>query len=76
MRMFWEGTSDGENYATGHACYNWRVPVCPGAKFASQNYNYESTGWSYFVEYECTSESGASALIAAATIFLALSNLI
>jgi len=70
---------DGDNFSKGNACYSWSVPVCPGSRFASKNYNYENTGWSYYVEYECTSgetsESSASGLVAATAAAVALAAL-
>ena len=64
----WHGTTDASSYSTGHGCYNYEHQVCPGPTFAIENYNYDNTGWSAYAQYWCTSGSGASALVAAATI--------
>ena len=70
---------DGDNFSNGNACYSWAAPVCPGDRFASVNYNYENTGWSYYVEYECTSgteaKSSAAGLIATTAVTVALATI-
>ena len=62
-KIYWDATIDGSQFANGEACYNYEEPVCPGKPFASVNYNYDNSLWSYYVQYECTSESIASSLI-------------
>ena len=60
--MLWDADVTGSSFANGNACYNWAVPPCPGDDFASVNFNYENSLWSYYVQYSCTSESSASIL--------------
>ena len=70
--LYWQATQMGENFSRGEVCYNWAKEVCPGKDFAAINYNYENTGFSYYMQYDCTSgESSASVLtVAAATLLL------
>lgn len=77
--MLWLAVKDGSSFANGAGCYNWKNPVCPGPDFAAENYNYESTEWSWYTQYSCTSgneklETAAAALIASGT-FAALFTL-
>jgi len=53
--MLWLAVKDASSYANGAGCYNWKNPVCPGPDFAAENYNYESTQWSWYTQYSCTS---------------------
>ena len=70
---YWDAVTDGSVFAKGYGCFNYKSDVCPGPDFATENYNYENTGWSYYIQYKCTSgESGAKALAVVGGAFLAL----
>ena len=71
LDFYWEGTMDGTTFSNGDGCYNWEAPVCPGDTFATINYNYANTQWSYYGQYTCKpGESAASALAAASAALL------
>ena len=72
-KLYWQATKNKKNFTNGENCDNWSYPVCPGKEFASINYNYENTNFSYYTQMKCTSgESGASALALASASLIAL----
>ena len=71
--VYWDAIQDGSSFAKGDACYNWETPVCPGEPFGQINYNYDNTGWSYYIQQSCkegSGESGANMLATAASAAL------
>ena len=70
--IYWFSTEDELNWVNGMSCYNYEAAVCPGKAFASKNYNYENTNFSFYLQQRCTSgESGAAVLITGTATFLA-----
>ena len=74
-QLLWFATQNMSNWTNGMQCANWAHPVCPGKEFATINYNYENTKFSYFSQKKCTSESGAHALVLSAASLLIALNL-